>query len=113
MTKSLLITFDYPPLVSGIGTFFANVWKHLSCENHVILAPRVAGFEEFDKGSNRPVFRYPEVFRFRLLRVLGITFYGLKLMLKEKIDIVICGVPFTLGLVGLILKKITGKLQKI
>ena len=83
--KSLLMTFDYPPMISGIGTFFFNVWSHLSRENHVILAPRVVGFEEFDKGSPCRVIRYPEVFRFRLLRVLGLTFYGLKLMLKEKI----------------------------
>ncbi|MFH1093238.1 MAG: glycosyltransferase family 4 protein [Candidatus Omnitrophota bacterium] len=107
--KSLLITFDYPPMVSGIGTFFANVWKHLPEESHVILAPRAVGFEEFDKVSNRRVIRYPNVFRFRLLRILGLTYYGLKLILKEKVDVVICGVPFTLGLVGLILKKITGK----
>ncbi|MCK5591211.1 MAG: hypothetical protein KAI72_04575 [Candidatus Pacebacteria bacterium] len=56
--KLLLITFDCPPMVSGIGTFFGNVWKLLPQDEHSILAPRFKDSQTFDKENNSNVYRY-------------------------------------------------------
>lgn len=62
--KVLLITFDYPPIVSGIGTVFYNLFRYLLPRDHLILAPRVKGSEKVDKAGGFPVCRYPVFFSF-------------------------------------------------
>lgn len=107
--KSLLITFDYPPIVSGIGTFFFNVWKHMNSESYIILAPKTNRYEEVDAESRCEVIRYPRFFAAPLLRLGGLLAYCLYLINKRKIDILVCGAPYTFGLIGLIIKKLLKK----
>ena len=97
--KSLLITFDYPPIVSGIGTLFFNVWKHMNSESYIILAPKTNRCEEVDAESRCEVIRYPGCFAAPLLRLVGLLAYCLCLINKRKIDVLVCGTPFTFGLI--------------
>ena len=59
MSKTLLITNDFPPVVSGISTVFYQVWKRMDPEKHWILTPNVEGGKEFDSGKNLKVIRHP------------------------------------------------------
>ncbi|MBC8462273.1 MAG: glycosyltransferase, partial [Deltaproteobacteria bacterium] len=104
--RTLLITYDFPPIVSGIGTVFYNVWQYLSPHDHLILAPKVKGYEKVDKAGGLLIYRYLAFSRYRILRMIVILFYSFYLIIREKISVVICGAPFTTGLVGLILKKV-------
>jgi len=104
--KSLLITFDFPPIVSGIGTFLYNVWRYLSPDNYLILAPKVKGYEKLDKASGFRIYRYPAFSHSQLMRMIVIFFYTFYLIIQKKINVIICGVPFTLGLIGFTFKKI-------
>jgi phosphatidylinositol alpha-1,6-mannosyltransferase len=104
--KSLLITFDYPPIVGGISTFFDNVWKLLPPQNYLILAPRKKGYKRVDVNSSFRIYRYFTFISWRLMRTLILFLYTLIIVVREKIDILICGVPVSLGFVGLIFNKI-------
>jgi len=103
--KSLLITFDYPPIVSGISTFFYNVWKLLPPQDYLILAPRTKDYKRVDLNSGFKIYRYCTFMSWRLMRVVIVFVYALTLIVREKIDILICGVPVSLGFVGLLLYK--------
>jgi hypothetical protein len=37
MKRSLLLTFDYPPVISGIATVFFHVWKHFDHDRMLVL----------------------------------------------------------------------------
>src|SRR3989304_2206710 len=49
---SLLITNDFPPIVSGISTVFYQIWKRLTSDRIIILAPKAPGVDT--------VFFHPE-----------------------------------------------------
>jgi len=46
---SLLIPGDFPPVVSGIATYFYQIWRLLPTKNNYILCPQDKGFEQFDE----------------------------------------------------------------
>jgi len=48
-TRSLLLANDFPPVVSGIATFFSEIWRHLPPERTEILAPSHPAAEPFDR----------------------------------------------------------------
>lgn len=106
--KSLLITYDFPPIVSGIGTFFFNVWSRLPKDRNVVLAPRVAGWEGCDRGGAIDVRRYPDITRSRLIRDMVLFPRIRRIMKKEGVSLLICGVPASIGFLGLVMKKLYG-----
>ncbi len=103
--KSLLITFDFPPMISGIGTIYYYLWKQLNKENNLILAPKIKGYGQIDSKSGLNISRYFAFYHCRLLRVIVLLLKSFKLIKKERIDILICGAPVSLGFIGLIFKK--------
>ena len=106
--KSLLITFDFPPIMSGISRAFYNIWKNLPRHNHLILAPRLMGYKNIDKNINLKIIRYFNFSDSRVLRICILILYTLVSIFKEKIDILICGSPLSLGFTGLVFKKMLG-----
>ena len=49
MKRSLLLTHDFPPVISGISTVFYHIWKHYSQDRYMVLTRRVEGFKTFDR----------------------------------------------------------------
>ncbi len=105
---SLLITYDFPPIPSGIATVFYNVWKMFSPQNHLILAPRIKGYKKIDSATGFKIYRYFPFGRMRIMRIVLLYVYTLVLVIREKIDVLICGVPLSIGVIGLTFKKIWG-----
>ena len=54
---SLLITNDFPPIVSGISTVFYHIWKSLPHDRIMILAPKAHGYDDFDKKETFRIIR--------------------------------------------------------
>ena len=57
MSYSLLIANDFPPVTSGIATFFDQIWRLLPPEHVRILAPELPGAREVDAGYPVPIQR--------------------------------------------------------
>lgn len=103
--RTLLITYDFPPIISGIGTFFYQIWKFLPREETIILAPAVKGYRNVDDASGVRMIRYPYVVDSALLRVALLLPLSLLLVVKERIDMLVCAVPVSIGIIGLVAKK--------
>jgi phosphatidylinositol alpha-1,6-mannosyltransferase len=107
--KSLLITFDFPPIVSGISTVFYHIWKYLPTDKCLTLAPRVKGCFEFDRKNKIKVFRryFPlgnNILK-KFLRTFLLYAHTFQIVRKEKINLLVCGQPMISGFIGLIFKK--------
>ena len=65
LKRSILLTNDFPPVISGISTVFYHVWKYYSPERMLVLTPRVEGSDAYDRAAEfRPVrFRTPRTGR--------------------------------------------------
>lgn len=59
--RTLLVTFDYPPMLGGIATVFGTLWPRAGHDGSLILAPRVAGWAKFDAGTGVRTYRFPVV----------------------------------------------------
>lgn len=106
--KTLLISNDFPPVVSGISTVFYYVWKYLPEEKNSILAPKVKGSLDFDRKNNLQVRRYPffttnRIF-FKLINNLLMSLYIFPFI--PKVDGIHCGQILSSGVCGLIFKKL-------
>lgn len=103
--RTLLVTYDFPPIVSGIGSFFYNTWRFLPSADNFILAPRVKGAEAIDNSGRVKVFRYINWFSSPAIRSLILLFYLPLLLTRERINTLICAVPVSIGVIGLGFKK--------
>jgi phosphatidylinositol alpha-1,6-mannosyltransferase len=106
--RSLLVAFDFPPIVSGIGTVFCNLWKLIPGQDNFILAPKVKGYEEIDAKNKMNIIRYFCWGSSSILRTAVLFFYIFRIVGRKKINLLLCSVPVSIGLLGLIFKKITG-----
>ncbi len=59
MTRTLVVTNDFPPRQGGIQTFVAALLERLPPEELVVLASRSPGWEEHDAALPYPVVRRP------------------------------------------------------
>jgi len=109
---SLLITNDFPPIVSGISTVFYQIWKRLPPDRTMILAPKAPGCEEFDKKEPFHIIRKTiptgESGRAKILKMLFNIFYALCYTRKYNIGKLHCGQILSAGPAGLICKKLFG-----
>lgn len=108
--RSLLITYDFPPIVSGIATVFYNIWKSLPADQCLVLAPRVRGSLEFDRANGIQVVRKKysletDIIK-KFLSAILLFVHTMRITRKEKIDLLICGQPMIIGAVGLIFRKL-------
>ena len=109
---SLLITNDFPPIVSGISTVFYQIWKRLPSDSTMVLAPKVPGCNEFDKRESFHIIRKKiptgESGKTKLVKMIFNIFYALYHIRKYNIGKLHCGQILSVGPAGLICKKLFG-----
>ncbi|MFA5100110.1 MAG: glycosyltransferase family 4 protein [Candidatus Omnitrophota bacterium] len=107
--KTLLITFDFPPIVGGISTVFYNVWKYLPGDDFCVLAPRVKGSAGWDKSFAGKVLRrrlpVKDTLLSKFLKLILLFFFCLAAVSRERIQYLLCGQPIIPGIIGLVMKK--------
>lgn len=110
--KSLLITNDFPPIVSGISTAFSHLWQNLPIDRIVILAPWIKGCAEFDKAQSFKILRkwipIGESSFSKLFKSVLIAFYPVFLISRYKIRKLHCGQILSTGLAGMLCKRLFG-----
>lgn len=110
--KSLLITNDFPPIVSGISTAFFQLWKNLPSDKIIVLAPRVKGCSKFDKAQSFKILRkwipLGESPVSKLFKSVLIAFYCLFLVSRHKVKKLHCGQILSTGLAGMLCKRFFG-----
>lgn len=106
MQKSLLLTNDFPPITSGIATYFFQLWRHLPSGSVTILAPSMQGSQHIDNQLSCQVIRkripVGESGTAKILKMLIIAFWACLYVPKHKIDMLHCGQVLSTGLVGLV-----------
>jgi len=58
MSKTLVITNDFPPRSGGIQTFIYGLVQGFDPDNVVVLTSKHTGWQEFDKQEKYPIFRH-------------------------------------------------------
>jgi phosphatidyl-myo-inositol dimannoside synthase len=106
--KTLLVSNDFPPVVSGISTVFYYVWKYLPEEKSTILAPNVKGSLAFDRKNNLQVTRYPYLISNSIFPKLinNLLMFLYILPFVPRVDGIHCGQILSSGVCGLIFKKL-------
>ena len=109
---SLLITNDFPPIVSGIATVFYHIWKRLPQDRITILAPKAHGCSDFDKKETFRIIRKrittSESGKAKFLKMLLNIFYALYYVRRYNVRKLHCGQILSVGSAGLICKKLFG-----
>ena len=111
MTRSLLMTNDFPPVISGISTLFYNVWKYYSPERMLVLTPRAKESEAFDRSAAfRPVrFRTFEGGKIgKLVSLVLMTFWCAWCVIFRNVREIHAGQILSSGLVGFMFQKLFG-----
>jgi len=108
--KSLLIPGDFPPIVSGIATYFYEIWKTFPPERFVILCPKDPEHEVFDKTSFLHIIRRKipseDSIKAKLFKGLLYTFWTFILNFKYKFNIIHCGQVLSSGFTGWLMNRI-------
>ena len=58
LTRTLVVTNDFPPRVGGAQRYVHDLVRHLPLDRTAVLAPQWPGWEQFDEGQPYPVFRF-------------------------------------------------------
>jgi len=108
--RSLVIPNDFPPVVSGIATYFYEIWRYFPTENHYILCPKDNGWKAFDREANLNVIRRRipsgDSITAKLLKGKLYAFWVLILHLKYQFDVIHCGQVLSSGFAGWLMKKL-------
>lgn len=108
--KSLLITNDFPPIVSGIATAFYQLWMLMPADNIVIMSPQVKNSADFDRNQPFKILRkwipIGESPIAKLVKSIIIAFYAIIIVKKLKVDKLHCGQLISTGLAGLLCKRL-------
>ena len=108
--RALLLANDFPPLSGGIAGYLFGLWGHLPRERTAVLAPKVPGWETFDRSHDLRVYRRRFLWRLpfpldKLARIVLPLAYAGPVLRRERGDILHCGHVLTAGVVGLLLKR--------
>lgn len=108
--KSLLIPGDFPPEVSGIATYFHEIWKFYDYSENHILAAKYPKCIEFDKNSDLHTIRVGiptgSSPLHKIIKSFIYTIKAIQLHLKNKYTVIHCGQVLSSGMTGWIIKKI-------
>lgn len=111
-SKAVFWANDFPPVTSGIATFFENICRHLPVDRVEIIAPRMAGTDEVDEALPYRVRRLNlpvgESGRAKLLKTLLTLWYALLETLFRRPGRHHCGQVLSSGIAGLLCKKLFG-----
>jgi phosphatidylinositol alpha-1,6-mannosyltransferase len=109
---SLLIPGDFPPVVSGIATYFYQIWRLLPTANNYILCPQDEGFKQFDRESRLNTIRRKipagDATRDKLGKGLLYAFWTFILHRKYHFHKIHCGQVLSSGFAGWLIYKIFG-----
>ncbi len=110
--KSLLIPGDFPPVVSGIATYFNEIWQNFPVDRCFILAPKDDGWQDFDKSSSLNIIRRKiptqNSGKAKILKGILHTFWTILLHIRYRFNILHCGQVLSSGITGWTLKKLFG-----
>ncbi|MBL7074880.1 glycosyltransferase family 4 protein [candidate division KSB1 bacterium] len=108
--RSLLITNDFPPIVSGISTYFYQLWRFLPRKSVFILAPKTGGDKEFDRKDTLRVIRkgWPlgESLLAKIFKTLLNAFWVLHYVKTLRVDKLHCGQIVASGPAGWLCKRL-------
>ena len=106
MKRSLLLTNDFPPIVSGISTYFYKLWEYLPQNELFVLAPKCKDDELIDSKVRYKIFRKTipvgESCFAKILKMSIICFWAIIFFVKYQIKFLHCGQVLSTGLAGLI-----------
>ena len=111
MKKSILLTNDFPPVISGISTFFYNIWRYYPHDRMLILTPRAEGSEEFDsKAFFRPIrFRIINTGKFsKIVTIMLAAFWTTWYVLFKNVREIHAGQILSFGPIGFLFQKVFG-----
>ncbi len=110
--NTLLIPGDFPPVVSGISTYYYQIWRLLPQENNYILCPKDPGWEQFDSQTGLQTIRRRipagNLIRDKLLKGLLYAFWTLVLDRKYHFRKIHCGQVLSSGFTGWLMNKLFG-----
>lgn len=96
--KTLLLSNQFPPLEAGVPNFYYHLSKVMSENEFCVLTSQVSGGEEADKVLPFSVYRHKLLTKYRLnysakflLRHIPFLLSFIKIVRKEKVDLVIQG----------------------
>ena len=104
--KKLIITFEYPPKIGGIASYVRQFAGELDPADVVVLAPGYKNAKEFDKGEKFKTIRKNMLFPvFIWPRWIKLFFQVLRIIKKEKIEIIYLHHVLPVGHVARLIKK--------
>ncbi len=108
--RTLFITHDFPPIVSGISTVFYHLLKGVKGKEIILVAPRVEGYEEVDRAFPHPVKRVwlplGSSMAGKAGKTLLSTLYLLYISSRWQPNSIHCGQILSNGLGGWLVKKL-------
>jgi len=108
--KSLLIPGDFPPVVSGIATYFYEIWHHFPPENNFILAAWDRDCKNFDLQAELKIIRKHiptgNSTQAKLFKGILHTLFAILLHLKHHFSVIHCGQVLSSGVTGWVMKKL-------
>ena len=102
MSKTLVITNDFPPRPGGIQTFIHGLLQGLDASEVIVLTSKYKGWQEFDKNQNYKVIRYDSEM---LLPTPSFSDFAVKIAKENECESVLFGASSPLGLLSKTLKK--------
>ena len=108
--RSYLFANDFPPIVSGIATFFHNIWRHLPPDRIVVIAPEVEGARTFDRKQRFRIVRIRlplgETPRAKLLKTGVTVLWALRLAASGRVAKFHCGQVLSSGVAGWVCRRL-------
>jgi len=110
--NTLLIPGDFPPVVSGIATYFYQIWRLLPKEKNYILCPKDNDWEQFDRNFllNTIRRRIPtgDAIYAKFFKGLLYAFWTSVLQRKYHFRKIHCGQVLSSGFTGWLMNKLFG-----
>ena len=111
--KYLLITHHFPPVIGGISTLIEGFANHFPPHTLIVLAPEAENISEYDEGRNYKIYRGRfnldapmRSWPFQLCRLFILVMLILR---KEKVEKFLIANILPTGIVGILLKFLTGR----
>lgn len=110
--KMLLVTSDFPPIVSGISTYYYNLFKYFPRDSVVVLAPWVEGCEEVDRQAPFKVYRKRcatgSSLSAKIRRLIVLDLAAVGIIFRERIRLLNSGQVVSSGVLAWLLGKVLG-----
>lgn len=103
--KILIITLEYPPQIGGIASYVHNLAAHLSPEDTIVWAPKLAGDSVFDAQNAWKTYRGKPYYAFFWPRWLRWYRQVKKIVKQEKVGLILVQHALPGGYVAYMLKK--------